>query len=81
LRAGYDRLGELETLTCPALVLAGERDRHITAASSRETAGRLPNAEFYCYPDTAHLLPWEISDRIRADIDRWLDAHPEVLRP
>jgi len=80
LRAGYDRLGELETLTCPALVLAGERDRHITAASSRETADRLPNAEFYCYPDTAHLLPWEVRDRILADIDRWIEAHPEAAR-
>lgn len=81
LRARYDRLGEVETLTCPALVLAGECDRHITAASSRETADRLPNAEFYGYPDTAHLFPWEIRDRVLGDIDRWIGDRPGVVSP
>jgi hypothetical protein len=40
-----------------------------------ETASRLPNCEYICYPETAHLLPWEIPDRILTDIERWIDKH------
>jgi len=72
LESGYDRLAALAQIRCPSLVLAGERDRHITPASSWETAQALPNSDWICYPNTAHLLPWEIPQQILADIDRWL---------
>lgn len=80
LQQGYNRLSDLDKIQCPSLVLAGEKDRHITAASSREMVRSLQNCEFHCYPDTAHLLPWEIPDRILGDIDRWLANHPEVVQ-
>jgi len=69
----------LPQIQCPCLVLAGAGDRHITAQASRETAERLPHAAWHCYPDTAHLFPWEIPDQVLADIDRWLDDHPQVV--
>jgi pimeloyl-ACP methyl ester carboxylesterase len=75
LRQGYDRTNELEKIDIPCLMLAGECDRHITAIASLETASRLPNCEYICYPETAHLLPWEIPDRILTDIERWIDKH------
>lgn len=81
LGQGYDRLSALSTITCPALVLAGAEDRHITAASSLETAQHLPNAQWQCYPKTAHLLPWEIPALVLADIDRWLEQKPQVVTP
>lgn len=77
LRSGYDRLQHLSDIQCPSLVLAGEGDRHITPASSLETASHLPNCQWHCYPNTAHLFPWEIPDRVLADIDRWLDSFPQ----
>ena len=80
LQQGYNRLSDLDRIQCPSLVLAGEKDRHITAASSREMVRSLQNCEFHCYPDTAHLLPWEIPDQILRDIDRWLVNHPEVVQ-
>ena len=80
LQQGYNRLSDLNKIQCPSLVLAGEKDRHITAASSREMVRSLQNCEFHCYPNTAHLLPWEIPDQILGDIDRWLVAHPEVVQ-
>jgi len=80
LQQGYNRLSALDRIQCPSLVLAGEKDRHITAASSREMVRSLQNCEFHCYPDTAHLLPWEIPDQILGDIDRWLVNHPEVVQ-
>ncbi len=75
LRQGYDRTGDLAKIQIPCLAIAAEQDRHITAASTLETAKLLPNCEFISYPNTAHLLPWEIGDRLLADIDAWCDRH------
>lgn len=74
LRQGYNRLPDLAQLTLPVLVLCGECDRHITAASSQETAAHLPNSTLKTYPQVAHLFPWEISAPMLADIDDWLAA-------
>jgi len=80
LKQGYNRLPDLHQITCPTLVLAGSEDRHITAAASQETARHLSNATWICYPNTAHLFPWEIPDQVLADIHRWLADHPTVLQ-
>ncbi len=80
LQQGYNRLSDLDKIQSPCLMLAGEQDRHITAASSREMVRSLQNCESHCYPNTAHLLPWEIPDQILADIDQWLANHPEVVQ-
>ncbi len=81
LRAGYNRLPNLGEIQCPCLVMAGEGDRHITSASSLETAQHLKESQWLCYPNTAHLFPWEIPDRILADIDHWIDSQkPDFLK-
>ncbi len=72
LKQGYDRTPDLTKIQIPCLAIAAAQDRHITATSTAETAKLLPNCEFICYPDTAHLLPWEIGDRLLADIDAWV---------
>ncbi len=79
MKAGYDRLDALSQIQCPALVLAGAEDRHITVDSSLETAQNLKNCQWQCYANTAHLFPWEIPERVLSDIDRWLQAHPQVI--
>ena len=79
LRAGYNRLADLVTLEFPCLVMAGEADRHITAASSLETAQHLKDCQWYCYPNTAHLFPWEIPHRVLSDIDHWIELNPQVV--
>ncbi|OIP68779.1 MAG: alpha/beta hydrolase [Oscillatoriales cyanobacterium CG2_30_44_21] len=71
LRQGYDRTIDLSKIKIPCLMLAAEGDRHITTAASVETANLLADCEFISYLDTAHLLPWEIGDRLLTDIDRW----------
>ncbi len=81
LQKRYNRLTDLARIQSPCLVLAGAEDRHITAAASQETANHLPNADWHCYPDTAHLFPWEIPNQVLADIDAWLFQHPEVVAP
>jgi proline iminopeptidase len=75
IASGYNCLEDLPSLNLPCLVLAGARDRHITAAASEETAQSLKNCHWYCYPDTAHLFPWEIPDLVLNDIELWLQNH------
>lgn len=80
IRAGYNRLPDIRKLDIPALMLCGECDHHITAEASLETAGALPNCQTHCYPDTAHLFPWEIPNQVNADIRQWLAAHADIWR-
>lgn len=79
LRTGYNRLADLGKIECPCLVLAGANDRHITAESSRETAQHLKDCQWRCYPNTAHLFPWEIPNQVLNDIDQWIESYPQVL--
>ena len=79
LKAGYNRLSDLQKIQCPSLVLAGAEDRHITAQSSQETAQHLKNSQWHCYPNTAHLFPWEIPAQVLSDIDRWIELNPLVV--
>lgn len=75
---GYNACDRLDRLGFPCLVLAGERDRHITAQSSHETARALQNCQWRCYDEVAHLFPWEIPERVEQDMTRWLAAYPEI---
>jgi proline iminopeptidase len=79
IREGYNCLDYLDSIDLPCLVLAGDRDRHITATCSRETAARLSNSQWKCYPNTAHLFPWEIPNQVLEDIKQWLTDYPEVI--
>jgi pimeloyl-ACP methyl ester carboxylesterase len=76
---GYNRVPDLGRITGPTLMLMAEHDRHISPAASRETAKALPNCEWECFGETAHLLPWEVPELIHDRIDRWLAAHPEAI--
>lgn len=69
---GYNRIPDIAQIQCPCLVLAGESDRHITPESSLETAQALPNSQWQCYQNVAHLFPWEIPHPMMADIQNWL---------
>ena len=70
---GYNRLEDISEINIPSLVLAGAEDRHITAASSQETAKKLKYCQYKCYPETAHLFPWEVPNQVLRDIDMWLN--------
>lgn len=79
IKAGYNKVSDLNKIPCPSLVLAGREDRHITVESSLETSQRLPYSKSHCYPNTAHLFPWEIPDQVLSDIDCWLADHPQTV--
>jgi pimeloyl-ACP methyl ester carboxylesterase len=73
LRQGYNRLGDLESIQVPALVMAAAHDCHITPAASQKTAQALPQADWILYPDVAHLFPWEIPSQVQQDILAWIE--------
>lgn len=75
LQQHYSCLPNLHQLTCPCLVLSGANDRHIVSTASQETAQHLPASKWICYPDVAHLFPWEIPSIVNRDIQHWLEAH------
>jgi pimeloyl-ACP methyl ester carboxylesterase len=79
IQSGYNRLSELPQIQCPSLVLAGDKDRHITSDSSLETAQNLQNSQWQCYSNTAHLFPWEVPQQVLNDIDHWLEEHPQII--
>ncbi|MEH1976725.1 MAG: alpha/beta hydrolase [Nostoc sp.] len=79
IQSGYNRLPDLQQIQCPTLVLAGDQDRHITSDSSLQTAQHLNNSQWHCYPNTAHLFPWEVPQLVLSDIDHWLEEHPQVI--
>lgn len=72
LQRGYNRVTDLASLSIPTVMLAGECDRHITPASSKQTAEVL-NAHWIEYPNTAHLFPWEVPQQVQHDIQQWLN--------
>ncbi|MBN3943545.1 MAG: alpha/beta hydrolase [Nostoc sp.] len=79
IQSGYNRVLDLQQIQCPSLILAGEQDRHITSDSSFQTAQHLNNSQWQCYPNTAHLFPWEVPQQVLNDIDHWLEVHPQVI--
>ncbi len=79
LERRYNRLPDLGAIGVPCLVLCGAKDCHITAQASLETAAHLPVAESRCYPNTAHLLPWEIPEQMLHDIYQWLAQQKQAL--
>lgn len=72
IQQGYNRVPDLQQISCPALMLIGAADRHIAPVASRETAKAMKDCEWEEFPQTAHLLPWECPDLLLARIDRWL---------
>jgi pimeloyl-ACP methyl ester carboxylesterase len=78
IRQGYNRVPDLGQIQCPTLMLIAEHDRHIAPAASRETAKAIPDCEWECFADTAHLLPWEIPQHLTGRIDDWILQHPAI---
>ena len=80
IAAGYNRVPDLPKLTCPALMLIVEFDRHIAPSASLETAKAIVGCEWKTF-DAAHLIPWECPEKLLERIEQWLIAHPEIVNP
>lgn len=52
----------LPEISCPALVIQGEKDEHATAQHARDIAASIPGAELWLVPEVAHMLPQDVPD-------------------
>jgi pimeloyl-ACP methyl ester carboxylesterase len=62
------------SLTCPALVIAAERDQFTPQSLMQEMARLVPNASLIVYPNATHYLPLEHPVRLADDLSRLFDS-------
>lgn len=65
--------GKLGALTCPALVMTGERDAGSTPAMARKMADAIPDAELHILEDQHHMMPTLAADKVNEIILRFLE--------
>ena len=65
----HNAYDQLETVSCPVLVIGGKQDRIVTGEASEEIARRIPGCELYMYPDLGHGLYEEAPDFLRRVAD------------
>ena len=59
-----ERTEHWPSITCPVLLLSGDRDPFARIALLREAVGQLPNAELHVYPGVGHGLGPVTSDAL-----------------
>jgi pimeloyl-ACP methyl ester carboxylesterase len=62
----------LPQITCPTLVITGERDVWAPPAQHAEFAARIADAELVIVPGAGHMLPMEAPEALNAAIAHWL---------
>lgn len=56
----WDMRPFLPNITCPTLVIQGEKDEHATANHARDIAQGIPKAELWIVKGATHMLPQEM---------------------
>jgi pimeloyl-ACP methyl ester carboxylesterase len=62
----------LEQITCPVLIVSGDRDTFTPPYLSEEMARKIPNSELLMIPGGTHVAPLEQTELINAKIDEFL---------
>jgi pimeloyl-ACP methyl ester carboxylesterase len=68
--ARHDAADVLAHISCPSLIIAGERDYLMPVREARKMAGRIPGAEYREVPGGTHFSLFEQPERVNA----WLEA-------
>ena len=74
LRAGWDLRTDLATISCPALVVAGELDPLVPASATRELAAAIPGARFREVPNAAHSVLAEGGAALLSEVIEFLQT-------
>jgi 3-oxoadipate enol-lactonase len=62
------------SVTCPALVIAADRDQFTPRPLMEEMARIVPQAKLIVYPNATHYLPLEHPTRLAEDLGRFFDG-------
>jgi pimeloyl-ACP methyl ester carboxylesterase len=65
---------ESGTISAPALLLWGAQDGILPRSSQDQLVARIPGAALKVYPDVAHMVLWEVPDRVASDVLAFLRA-------
>ena len=63
---------EAGTITAPTLVIHGAEDRLLPVTEAERLVAAIPGARLIVYPDAAHLVLWELPERIAHDVSSWI---------
>jgi pimeloyl-ACP methyl ester carboxylesterase len=63
----------VRSVSAPALVMHGARDRLVPVAIAREAAAEHPNWKLVVFEDLGHIPQMEAPERWLAEVERWLD--------
>ncbi len=56
------------TITCPTLIVWGDRDALLGREQQEELAGAVPGSHLVAYENTGHLVLWEQPERVARDL-------------
>ena len=59
---------ETATISCPTLIVWGERDELLPRRQQELLAAAIPDSRLVVYPDTGHLVLWEQPERVARDL-------------
>jgi len=68
--------GQLDAISCPALLLSGEHDRLVPPGDVRAAATRIPHARFTLIADAGHWLPRDAPRQVAEQLIAFLAAAP-----
>ncbi len=71
----HDVLAQLPQISCPTLVIGGERDIFTPQWMGDEIAKAIPGADRHLYPDAGHAFHWERIDDFNPRITAWFGDH------
>lgn len=64
--------GRLGLITCPTLIMTGERDTGSTPAMAWKMAKEIPGARVAIIADGRHMMPIEMADEVNRELGRFL---------
>ncbi len=81
--AAFDLTGELRRVRCPALVVLGEQDTHLSVEHARRVAQGLSRSRLWLIPDAGHMAPQEIPQIFNERVQAFLEevGAPQATLP
>jgi pimeloyl-ACP methyl ester carboxylesterase len=67
---------ETGTITCPALIVWGDRDELLSREQEEDLAAAIPGSRLVVYENTGHLVVWEQPERVARDLTTFVESLP-----
>jgi pimeloyl-ACP methyl ester carboxylesterase len=74
----WDIRQNIQQISCPALIVQGEKDEHATPQHAEDIAAEIPGAELWIIPAAGHMVPQENAELFNARLLQFLEF-PEVI--